>query len=129
MIDQFLESRSKEYLYVPRNENFGIMKIKDKLDGTLTYDDNSLICTSHNFALKLLTTEEKKNYMEDKRFYDLMKDREDFLNTGNFSFRMPDRQLHQLSSFYSQHCQIPRLLQFGLFCQNAGGGMQGLYIS
>ncbi|MBA2708997.1 MAG: hypothetical protein H0U57_00150 [Tatlockia sp.] len=127
MVDQFLESRSKEYLYVPRNENFGIMKIKDKVNGTFTYNDDSLISTSHNFALKLLTTEEKKNYIEDKRFYNLMKDREEFSGTGNFCFRMPDEQVHQLSWFHSQHCQIPKLLQFGFFCQSAGDGMQDIY--
>ncbi|MBA3535855.1 MAG: hypothetical protein H0T84_04490 [Tatlockia sp.] len=127
VISQHLETKSMEYLYVPYEECDGIRKIEFWLRNPVPHTTaTSLVAGTKNYILKIVTEEEKNKYVEDKRFYYQMKNRDEFATSTSFS-KMSEEQKFQLSSFHSQLGQAPKLLQFGLFCQSAGEGMQDIY--
>ena len=118
-VNQFINTKSQEYLYVPSIEFDGIDNINRTLitGGKSNNRENVDLMESQGYILRILTHEENEKYSENCRFYNLMKNQKCFEYTRNFS-EMPESKIQKLASFQSQLSDWKKLRQFGIFIKN-----------
>ncbi len=115
-VEQYLDFKDEEFVYIPSVEYSGIINIINALTNR---PNNHTPLQSNHYTLEIMSHEGKNKYLENKRFYTTMKDREAFLDTGNFS-NISENQKQILTSFHSQLNQWPKLRLFGSFAKNNG---------
>ncbi|MBA3535585.1 MAG: hypothetical protein H0T84_03085 [Tatlockia sp.] len=114
-VEQYLDFKDEEFIYIPTEEYKGIVYINNALNRPITHNP----LQSKHFTLEVMAQEGKNRYLGDRRFYVQMKNREEFSKTHNFS-KMDDKLTHELTSFHSQLSEWKRVRQFGIFAQNQG---------
>lgn len=113
VVKQFFETRSDEFLYVPREEGEGVANIIRAL-GSNVGDSVGLddVAKSKKYILKIFSHEQKEKYLEDYRFYNQIKTQECFLYSRNFA-HMSTSNKQKLRLLYNWE----KVRLFGIFAQ------------